>query len=151
MSTDGAPSPKFMFSNSISEFVQFCPACFDEVQRLTSSLPSKQCGLDPIPTWLLKRFSCLLLPYLVHLFNKSLSSGQFPRSFREAQVRPILKKSTLDPQLTSSTDQFPISACFQSFWSAFFSAVSSSTSTKMHYFPRHSQHVFRTTPQKLLS
>ena len=25
-STDGAPSQKFMFSNSISEFVQFCPA-----------------------------------------------------------------------------------------------------------------------------
>ena len=101
-STEGAPSPKFMSSTSISEFVQFCPASFDEVQRLISSLPGKQCGLDPIPTWLLKRLSHLLLPYLVHLFNKSLSSGQFPRSFKEAQVRPILKKSTLDPQLPSS-------------------------------------------------
>ena len=101
-STEGAPSPKFMSSTSISEFVQFCPAGFDEVQRLISSLPGKQCGLDPIPTWLLKRLSHLLLPYLVHLFNKSLSSGQCPRSFKEAQVRPILKKSTLDPQLPSS-------------------------------------------------
>ena len=101
-STDGAPSPKFMSSNSISEFVQFCPAGFDKVQRLISSLPSKQYGLDPTPTWLLKRLFHLLFPYLVYLFNKSLSSGQFPSSFKEAQVRPILKKSTLDPQLPSS-------------------------------------------------
>ena len=101
-STDGAPSPKFMSSNSISEFVQFCPAGFDEVQGLIRSLPSKQRGLHSISTWLLKRRSHLLIPYLVHLFNKSLSSGQFPRSFKEAQVRPILKKSTLDPQLPSS-------------------------------------------------
>ena len=101
-STDGASSLKFMSSNSISEFVQFCLAGFDEVQRLISSLPSKQCDLDPIPTCLFKRLSHLLLPYLVHLFNKSLSSGQFPRSFKEAQVRPILNKSALDPQPSSS-------------------------------------------------
>ena len=102
VSTDGALSPKFMPSTAISEFVQFCPAGFDEVQRLISSLPSKQYGLDPIQTWLLKKFSHLLLPYLIHLFNKSLSSGQFPCSFKEAQVQPIHKKSTLDPQLPSS-------------------------------------------------
>ena len=32
--------PKFMPSTAISEFVQFCPAGFDEVQRLISSPPS---------------------------------------------------------------------------------------------------------------
>ena len=93
-----------MSSNSISEFVQFCPAGFDEVQRLISSFPSKQYDFDPIPTWLLiyHILSHLSLPYLIHLFNKSLSSGQFLRFFKETQVRPIIKKSTLDPQLPSS-------------------------------------------------
>ena len=99
--------PKFMPSTAISEFVQFYPAGFDEVQRLISSLPSKQCGLDPIPTWPLKKLLHLLLLYLTHLFNKSLSSGQFPRSFKEAQVRPILKKSTLDPQLPLTNGPIP--------------------------------------------
>ena len=107
-STDGAPSPKFMSSNSISEFVQFCPAGFDEVQGLISSLPSKQRGLHSISTWRLKRRSHLLLPYL-HLFNKSLSLSQFSRSFKEAQVRPILKKIYTWPTTT-----FIIQTNFQS-------------------------------------
>ena len=60
---------------------------------------NKSCGLDPAPTWLVKEYAGQLAPLLTVLFNKSLSSGYFPNSFRIAEITPILKKSTLDPSI----------------------------------------------------
>lgn len=82
------------------EFLQFCPAGFAEIRRWISSFSSKQCGLDPIPTWLLKKLS----PSISSLSRTSIQSIDIfrPISFKETQVRPILKKSTLDLQLPSS-------------------------------------------------
>ena len=68
-----------------------------EWSDISQSFPNKQCGLDPIPTWLLKKLS----PFMVRLFNSSLSIGYVPSSFKIAQVRPI-KKATLDPHQPSS-------------------------------------------------
>ena len=69
---------------------------------------------------------------------------------RKHRFDQYLKNLHLIHNYLRHTDQFPISSCFQSFWSALFSAVSSPTTT-MHYFQRHSQHIVRTTPRKLLS
>jgi len=38
----------------------------------------------------------LLAPFLSMLFNKSLTTGCFPSQFKQAVVRPLLKKSGLD-------------------------------------------------------
>ena len=76
--------------------------CLDEVLCLINSLPNKQCSLDPIPTWLLKKAAPNLAPFLVKLFNKSLSDGVFPQSFKTSYVTPILKKPYLDCGDTSS-------------------------------------------------
>jgi len=38
----------------------------------------------------------LLSPFISFLFSKSLSTGCFPQEFKEAVVRPLLKKSGLD-------------------------------------------------------
>ena len=43
-----------------------------------------------------------LLPFLVHLFNSSFSSGSVPDAFKEAIVRPLLKKTNLDPNTLSN-------------------------------------------------
>ena len=43
-----------------------------------------------------------LAPFLVRLFNSSLSIGYIPSSLNIAQVRPILKKAILDPHQPSS-------------------------------------------------
>ena len=56
------------------------------------------CDLDPFPTELLKRCVTVLLPYLVKLFNLSLSSGVVPTSFKHAMVKPLIKKPSLDPE-----------------------------------------------------
>ena len=40
-----------------------------------------------------------LLPLLTALINKSLSTGIFPKECKNAIIRPMLKKSTLDPEV----------------------------------------------------
>ena len=100
-STAGAPPPGFSTLIDI-ELNQLHPTSVDEVVMLIHSLPNKQCGLDPIPTWLLKKLSLVLAPFLVRLFNSSLSTGHVPSSFKIAQVWPMIKKATLDPHQPSS-------------------------------------------------
>ncbi len=73
------------------------PATEDEILRTIVNSPSKSCALDPLPTWLLKTCVNELLPLLTAIVNASLSKGQFPSHFKEAIVRPLLKKPHLDP------------------------------------------------------
>ena len=50
-------------------------------------------------TWLLKKCLHELLPLLTALINKSLTTGIFPKECKNAIIRPMLKKSTLDPEV----------------------------------------------------
>ena len=68
----------------------------EEVEKLISSALNKTCQLDPAPTWLVKDMRGLLSPFISLLFSKSLATGCFPREFKAAVVRPLLKKSGLD-------------------------------------------------------
>jgi len=43
-----------------------------------------------------KEMHGLLAPFVALLFNKSLDTGCFPVEFKQAVVRPLLKKSGLD-------------------------------------------------------
>ena len=65
------------------------------------------CSLDPIPTWLVKEMRGLLSPFISLLFHKSLFTGLFPTEFKEAIVRPLLKKSGLD--FTQKKNYRPVS------------------------------------------
>ena len=58
--------------------------------------PNKQCELDPLPVWLLKKCLDLLAPYVTLLVNKSLSEGVMPSCMKQAIVTPILKKRNAD-------------------------------------------------------
>ena len=71
----------------------------DELLKIISKSKSTSCELDPIPTPLLKECIAVLLPVLLDIINSSLSSGVFPSSMKHALVRPLLKKSTLEPEL----------------------------------------------------
>ena len=64
--------------------------------RIGSAL-NKSCQLDPATTWLVKDMRGLLSPVVALLFNKSLKTGCFPAAFKLAVIRPLLKKSKLDP------------------------------------------------------
>jgi len=67
----------------------------DEVEQMIGSALNKTCQLNPAPTWLVKDMGRLLSPFIVLLFNKSLTSGIFPCDFKHAVVRPLLKKDGL--------------------------------------------------------
>ena len=60
------------------------------------SSPIKSCSLDPVPTFLLREFIDVLLPFVTRMVNASLQQGRLPDSQKHAMVRPLLKKPGLD-------------------------------------------------------
>ena len=56
----------------------------------------KSCTLDPLLTKLLEAAFDVISPFLTELFNRSLSQGHVPDSFKIANKSPRLKKADLD-------------------------------------------------------
>ena len=52
-------------------------------------------SLDTIPTFLLKSCLDVLIHPITTIINMSLSEGIFPETFKQATVRPLLKKHNL--------------------------------------------------------
>ena len=69
-----------------------------EIKRIVTDLKSKNsCGIDGIPSKVLKSTPGNILLALAHIFNLSLSSGKFIDAFKVAKVIPVFKKgSTYD-------------------------------------------------------
>ena len=67
-----------------------------DIAKIILSSSSKRCESDPIPTDLLKA----ILPVILHLFtellNRLLQRGTFPNDLKEALVKLLLKKITLE-------------------------------------------------------
>ena len=47
----------------------------DEILKAILRLPNKQCASDPIPTWLLKKISGMILPFVKSMVNQSFSEN----------------------------------------------------------------------------
>ena len=75
----------------------FEPATESEILRLISQAPSKQCSLDPLPTWMVKECAGTITPFLTRVSNESLSSGVVQDNMKHALVTPLLKGHSLDP------------------------------------------------------
>ena len=43
----------------------------DELLKVIQGLPNKQCASDPMPTWLLKKISRMILPFVKSMVNQS--------------------------------------------------------------------------------
>ena len=74
----------------------------DELLKAIQRLPNKQCASDPIPTWLLKKISGMILPFVKSMVNQSFSEGIVPKSWKSAPVTSLLKKPSLDHNVASS-------------------------------------------------
>jgi len=85
-------------SRSTPTLENWTPVTTDELEKLIGSAPCKTCQLDLVPTWLVKNMKALWSPFVTLLFNKSqaVSVGCFPSDFKEAVVRPLLKKTGSD-------------------------------------------------------
>ena len=71
-------------------------ATSDGICDVIISCPNKSCQLDPIPTWLVKQCVEQLVLLLTTIINESLTKGAFPNDFKDAIVKPLLKKPILD-------------------------------------------------------
>jgi len=87
---------------------ELTPVSPGESEKLISAAVNKTCDLDPAPSWLVKEMRGLLSPFITLLFNKSLITGCFPAAFKQALVRPLLKKPGLD-----AGDRKSFSTCVQ--------------------------------------
>ena len=66
---------------------------------LVTASSKKSFALDPIPIKLLNECVDVLLPPITKIINLSLDSGYFPRTWKCALVRPLLKEDGLPPVL----------------------------------------------------
>lgn len=98
---DGAlpiPERVFLTQHDVNDqLASFPTVSISDVVRVVMASPSKTCSLDPLPCWLLKQCLSTLAPAITDIINLSLQSGTFPRALKKAQVIPVLKKKTLDP------------------------------------------------------
>ena len=67
-----------------------------EIQHIIMDSPGKCCESDPIPTLLLKKILPSIRDLNTDILNKSMLGGQFPEEFKEALVKPLLKKINLE-------------------------------------------------------
>jgi len=95
-STDGAPSPNIEV-RKVTPFNDIGTFTDDEVRRFIMKAPSKHCSLDPVPSSIVKQCSDILAPAIAAIANQSFKCGEFPDSCKHAIVKPLLKKSNLDP------------------------------------------------------
>lgn len=80
----------------INQFRSFEELSQLEIKKLINQLQSKSCELDILPTKVLKLYLDELLPTITQLVNFSLTPGVFPTKWKQAIVRPLLKKSGLE-------------------------------------------------------
>ena len=66
----------------------------EEVMKYMTKLGSKKCELDPILVKIYKQLIDKLVAITTHIVNTSLQS-RFPKKWKEARVKPLIKKPTL--------------------------------------------------------
>jgi hypothetical protein len=101
-STSDTPLPAFSRVRDGVSFRTFSKLTINDVLNAVRLLPDKSSAADPIPTSVLKRTVDLIAPFIVELFNRSLSVGRFPAGFKNAFISPIVKKPGLDVTDVSS-------------------------------------------------
>lgn len=80
---------------SNSRLLSLAPTNIKEVITTIQSLKSKlSCGVDEIPSKVVKHCAQQLAPPLVSVINKSFSTGQFPSALKIAKIYPKHKKGS---------------------------------------------------------
>ena len=90
----------------------FEPVSTQCVENTILQSSQKTCSLDPLPTSLFVECLEQLLPAVTAVINQCLHTGVFPSVFKEAKMKPLLKKPSLDPN--SLKNYQPISNLFLS-------------------------------------
>ena len=68
-----------------------------ELLNINSSTSFKSCELDPVPGHVLKYLLPTILLIISKIVNISVESGRMPELFKQAIIKLLLKKPSLDP------------------------------------------------------
>ena len=71
-----------------SQQASFTDRSEEDVKRLIGRSSKKTCSLDPMPTSLVVECLDVILPVITRMVNLSLQSGNFPDTWKLADVRP---------------------------------------------------------------
>ena len=90
----------------VPQLVKFAPVLPSELGKIIHRMPPKTCKLDQIPTNKLQEIldGCLLA--LLHITNRSLELGEFADKWKEALIKPFIKKKQLG---TANSNYRPVS------------------------------------------
>ena len=80
--------------NSITSLPSLKPVQLSDIIKIIGKSPNKTCGLDPVPTWIIKKLLGTMAPIIADIIPLSA----VPASLKEAWVTPILKKPSMDPE-----------------------------------------------------
>lgn len=70
----------------------------EQLSGLINKSSSASCNLDPMPTSLIKSLLPTILPIIQSIVNKSLTEHKMPATLKEALVKPLIKKTSLDKE-----------------------------------------------------
>ncbi|KAL1256504.1 hypothetical protein QQF64_012049 [Cirrhinus molitorella] len=73
-----------------------------DLKKAVHELKATICPLDAVPARIMKEAIDIVGPCLVSFINRCLSLGTVPTALKHAIVRPLLKKSNLDPSIFSN-------------------------------------------------
>ena len=85
----------------VSSMNVFQQVSVDDVYTLMCSSKSKTSSLDPMPTFLVKRFARILAVPIASIINMSIANFSVPVALKLAHVTPLLKKSSPPNSLSS--------------------------------------------------
>ncbi|XP_067320839.1 uncharacterized protein [Anolis sagrei] len=69
----------------------------EDVDKILGGMRPTTSILDPCPSWLLKEARGGLAEWVTVVVNASLREGKIPASLKQAVIKPLLKKPSLDP------------------------------------------------------
>ena len=95
----GPAEPLVEVSYDGPKFECFKQVSCQELSNLLAKSSIKSCALDPIPATVLKGCLDLLLPFITKLVSCSLQCSVMTESMKQAQLRPLLKKPSLNHEL----------------------------------------------------
>jgi hypothetical protein len=97
----GVPSTVHVTFNA-TPFTRLHSVDENTVLKTIRSMNPTSCELDPIPTSVLLQCIDDLVPAITRIINECFASGSFPSVFKQAVVKPLLKKANLDPNVLSN-------------------------------------------------
>ena len=87
-STATAPYPILEERHVLDPLSAFDPATAEEILMILNRSAAKQCQLDPVPTWLVKRASGILATVIANMYNASFqATGQQQEGDRSSAAK----------------------------------------------------------------